>query len=537
MRMRKEVFILNIDDILPNRFQPRIKFDEKAILELSESIKKHGVIQPIIVRKIADKYEIIAGERRYKASVIAGRKTIPAIITDIDDKESAEVALTENVQRQDMTPIEEALSYKKILDMGYLNQSELAIKLGKTQSTIANKLRLLNLSDEVQEALLEEQISERHARSLLRLPKEEQPNILNRIIKERLTVRKTDQLINSILNPNENEIKEEKGDNMNNNFNEVNNNFNIPSEPIIDNSNNNQNPGFMNIDNIANNAQDIQPVQNNGVGEKEPFNPFGVQEPVQPEKPAFNPFGAPEQPQGGFNPFSMNEAPAAPQPEPVQPEAPAFNPFGGAPKQPQGFNPFSMNEVPAAPQPEPAQPEAPAFNPFGAPEQPQGGFNPFSMNEAPAAPQPEPVQQEAPAFNPFSAPEQPQGGFNPFSMNEAPAAPQPEPVQQEAPAFNPFGGAPEQPQGGFNPFETSQSIPEVNPAPFVSTPNYPLPETQELTPLMPEVDNKQQRVDLNTVINTMRDCIKQIEGMGYKVDSDELDLPGTYEFTIKIDKN
>ena len=158
MRMRKEVFILNIDDILPNRFQPRIKFDEKAILELSESIKKHGVIQPIIVRKIADKYEIIAGERRYKASVIAGRKTIPAIITDIDDKESAEVALTENVQRQDMTPIEEALSYKKILDMGYLNQSELAIKLGKTQSTIANKLRLLNLSDEVQEALLEEQI-------------------------------------------------------------------------------------------------------------------------------------------------------------------------------------------------------------------------------------------------------------------------------------------------------------------------------------------------------------------------------------------
>ncbi len=537
MRMRKEVFILNIDDILPNRFQPRIKFDEKAILELSESIKKHGVIQPIIVRKIADKYEIIAGERRYKASVIAGRKTIPAIITDIDDKESAEVALTENVQRQDMTPIEEALSYKKILDMGYLNQSELAIKLGKTQSTIANKLRLLNLSDEVQEALLEEQISERHARSLLRLPKEEQPNILNRIIKERLTVRKTDQLINSILNPSKNEIKEEKGDNMNNNFNEVNNNFNIPSEPIIDNSNNNQNPGFMNIDNIANNAQDIQPVQNNGVGEKEPFNPFGVQAPEQPAAPAFNPFGgAPEQPQGGFNPFSMNEAPAAPQPEPAPPAAPAFNPFG-TPEQPQGFNPFSMNEVPAAPQPEQVQPEAPAFNPFGAPEQPQGGFNPFSMNEAPAAPQPEPVQPEAPAFNPFGgAPEQPQGGFNPFSMNEAPAAPQPEPVQPEATSFNPFG-APEQPQGGFNPFETNQSIPEVNPAPFVSTPNYPLPETQELTPLMPEVDNKQQRVDLNTVINTMRDCIKQIEGMGYKVDSDELDLPGTYEFTIKIDKN
>ena len=484
MRMRKEVFILNIDDILPNRFQPRIKFDEKAILELSESIKKHGVIQPIIVRKIADKYEIIAGERRYKASVIAGRKTIPAIITDIDDKESAEVALTENVQRQDMTPIEEALSYKKILDMGYLNQSELAVKLGKTQSTIANKLRLLNLSDEVQEALLEEQISERHARSLLRLPKEEQPNVLKRIIKERLTVRKTDQLINSMLNNDEDsstqKIKEEKGDTMNNNFNDINNNFNIPSEPIIDNSTNNQNPGFMNIDSIANNAKDIQTSQNNMVGEKTPFNPFaGPQEASQPE---------------GFNPFNMNNQQPAPAP---QPQEPAFNPFGAPQETPksEGFNPFNMN----APQPEPVQqPQEPAFNPFGAPQEaPKSeGFN--HMN----APQPEPVQQpQEPAFNPFGAP-------------------------QEA-------SKPEE----FNPFNMNQNMSEINPTPFVSTPNYPLPETQELTPLMPEVDNQKNKVDLNTVINTMRDCIRQIEGFGYKVDSDELDLPNSYEFTIKIDKN
>ena len=152
MDMEKEVKILNLDDILPNRFQPRIKFNETAILELAESIKEHGVIQPIVVRKISDKYEIIAGERRYKASVLAGKTTIPAIITNLDDKNSAEIALIENVQRQDLTPIEEAISYKKILDMGYLNQSDLADKLGKTQSTIANKLRLLNLAEEVQEA-------------------------------------------------------------------------------------------------------------------------------------------------------------------------------------------------------------------------------------------------------------------------------------------------------------------------------------------------------------------------------------------------
>ena len=200
MRIGKEVLILNLDDVLPNRFQPRITFDEKAIMELTESIKEHGVIQPIVVRRVADKYEIIAGERRYKASVLAGKKSIPAILADLNDRDSAEVALIENVQRQDLTPIEEAVSYRKILDMGYLTQEQLADKLGKTQSTVSNKLRLLNLDDDVQEALLDEKISERHARSLLKIDsKQQQKEILEKIIKERLTVKKTDELINKIL--------------------------------------------------------------------------------------------------------------------------------------------------------------------------------------------------------------------------------------------------------------------------------------------------------------------------------------------------
>ena len=162
--METKVVELNLNDVLPNRFQPRITFSEESIQALAESIKIHGVIQPIVVRNIGDKYEIIAGERRYKASVLAGKQTIPAIITDLNEKDSAEVAIIENVQRKDLTPIEEAISYKKILDMGYLTQDSLALKLGKTQSTIANKLRLLNLDDDVQEALLNEKISERHAR-------------------------------------------------------------------------------------------------------------------------------------------------------------------------------------------------------------------------------------------------------------------------------------------------------------------------------------------------------------------------------------
>lgn len=197
----KKVVELNIQDVLPNRFQPRIKFNEEAISELSKSIKEHGVIQPIVVRPIGDKYEIIAGERRYKASCMADLKTIPAIITDLNDKDSAEVALIENVQRENLTPIEEAISYKKILDMGYITQDALASKLGKTQSTVANKLRLLNLDDEVQEALLNEKISERHARSLLKLQdKEQQRQMLNKIVNERLTVRRADEEIEKLLN-------------------------------------------------------------------------------------------------------------------------------------------------------------------------------------------------------------------------------------------------------------------------------------------------------------------------------------------------
>ena len=226
MSTEKKVVEINVQDILPNRFQPRIKFDEEAISDLSASIKEHGVIQPLVVRQVGDKYEIIAGERRYKASVMAGLETVPAIITKLNDKDSAEVALIENVQRQNLTPIEEAVSYKKILDMGYLTQEQLANKLGKSQSALANKLRLLNLSDDVQEALLNGQISERHARSLLKLNnKKQQIKMLNRIIDERLTVRRTDEEIDKMLNElfeaDDNEIETEKEIDVTNNIDDV----------------------------------------------------------------------------------------------------------------------------------------------------------------------------------------------------------------------------------------------------------------------------------------------------------------------------
>ena len=225
MNMEEKILQIPIEDIIPNRFQPRLTFDDKALQELSSSIKQHGIIQPLVLRKLGDKYEIIAGERRYKAAQMAGLTTVPAVISNIDDDKSAEVALIENIQRKNLTAIEEAKSYKNLLDRGYLTQEQLAEKLGVSQSTIANKLRLLNLDEEVQDALLNEKISERHARALLTLPtKEDQIKWLNKILTDRLTVRQLDIELKKALNkdseddgsdiplvnltPNINEIKE-----------------------------------------------------------------------------------------------------------------------------------------------------------------------------------------------------------------------------------------------------------------------------------------------------------------------------------------
>ncbi|MBO5376263.1 MAG: ParB/RepB/Spo0J family partition protein [Bacilli bacterium] len=205
MDSNNEVVYLYLDDIIPNRFQPREVFDDQALKELAVSIKEHGVIQPIIVRKVENKYEIIAGERRYKASTMAGLTKIPAIVKNLDDKESSKVALIENLQRRDLTPIEEARTYQKILELeSNMTQEQLAQTMGKTQSVVSNKLRLLALPDEVQDALLKEKISERHARSLLNIEnKNDQIKMLDRIIAERMTVRELDKEIKS-MNDNQN---------------------------------------------------------------------------------------------------------------------------------------------------------------------------------------------------------------------------------------------------------------------------------------------------------------------------------------------
>lgn len=193
---KDEIVFLHLDDIIPNRFQPREVFDERALKELAVSIKEHGVIQPIIVRNVNGKYEIIAGERRYKASALAGLTKIPAIVRQLDDKESSKVALLENLQRKNLNAIEEARTYQKILELDEMTQEELAKTMGKSQSAVANKIRLLNLPDEIQDAVLKERISERHARALLNVPDaKKQKEYLNKIINERIPVRKLEKMI------------------------------------------------------------------------------------------------------------------------------------------------------------------------------------------------------------------------------------------------------------------------------------------------------------------------------------------------------
>lgn len=196
MNSDKNITNIDIDKIIPNRFQPRLIFDEKLLENLAASIEKHGIIQPLIVRPLNDKFEIIAGERRYKAACLCGLKTVPVIIKQIPDSKSAELAVIENVQRKDLNPIEEAKSYKNLLNNNNQTQEQLAKELGINQSTIANKLRLLNLTNEVQEALSYEKISERHARALLKINNEaKQIELLNRTINERLTVKDLDNII------------------------------------------------------------------------------------------------------------------------------------------------------------------------------------------------------------------------------------------------------------------------------------------------------------------------------------------------------
>ncbi len=193
------IMMLRIGQIVANPFQPRVKFNETALKELAQSIKKLGIIQPITVRKTAvDKYQLISGERRFRASQIAGLEEIPAYVRTADDESMLEMALVENIQRENLDPIEIAISYKRLMEECSLTQEELSLKVGKNRSTVTNYMRLLKLPGEVQLGLIEKQITMGHARALINAGNEAlQIKIFKQIIKDDLSVRKVEELVRS----------------------------------------------------------------------------------------------------------------------------------------------------------------------------------------------------------------------------------------------------------------------------------------------------------------------------------------------------
>ncbi len=195
----KNEMMVKIGQIEPNRGQPRKEFNEDALIELAESIKQYGIIQPLIVKKREQYYEIVAGERRWRAAKMAGLKEIPVIVKDYTEQEVAEIALIENLQREDLNPIEEAMAYKRLLEEFHLKQDEVAEKVSKSRVAVTNALRLLKLSEKVQKMLIDDMISSGHARALLAVENEEkQYMIAMKIFDEKLSVRETEKLVKNL---------------------------------------------------------------------------------------------------------------------------------------------------------------------------------------------------------------------------------------------------------------------------------------------------------------------------------------------------
>ena len=582
--INKVVYLSN-NDILPNRFQPRKYFDEEEIMQLSESIKEHGVINPIIVRKLGDKYELVAGERRYKANILAGNDDIPAIIMDVNDKESSEIAVVENIQRKDLNAIEEAISYKRILDIGYMTQEQLAQKMGKSQSAIANKIRLLKLSDEVQDALMKKQISERHARSLLKLESQKKQNeLLERIINERLTVRKTDEEIEK----------------MNNNMNSFNNIYNnVPNNnpeqltPIM--------PG-TNISDVNISGGNNEQIQNNEITNQvvEPVMPSAINvEPSVTTIPSTPMYPQKEQPViGAEQSINQNEIPTTVEPQ-VIPTVSIDDVLAKA-NQPsvvgnQAFkdsNIVSSNELENNTQ---INNSMNLDNNFGMP------------NLSPINEEPTPISNQ----NEFNIPDlspinEPANGINDNKSIESTEFVTPAPVELQSninesvnfgvPSFNTTGENSNSvddllsstnntinqtdtndSNSTFTPFNLNRDNntinSPINTSPIIDTtinennqnsigtnnsidglsttkiqpePNQqfePVPEpiivndyNDQYDPIMPKQQNQQPTIDFKTIISLIRKCSQAIENSGYKIETEEYNLDNLYQVVFKIEK-
>ena len=208
---KDKVVMVKIAEVEPSRKQPRKQFDEDALLELAESIKQFGVLQPLLVQKKEDYYEIIAGERRWRASKLAGIKDIPVMVKDFSDQEAVEISLIENIQRENLNPIEEAAAYKRLIEEFHLKQDTIAERVSKSRTAVTNSMRLLKLDERVQQMLIDEMLTTGHARALLAIEdKELQYAAAVKVFDEKLSVRETEKLVKDVLNPHQKDTEKEK---------------------------------------------------------------------------------------------------------------------------------------------------------------------------------------------------------------------------------------------------------------------------------------------------------------------------------------
>jgi len=553
--------VINISDILPNRFQPRIKFDEPKLYELADSIKKYGVIQPIVVRPVNGRYEIIAGERRFKASKIADKTTIPAIIVNLTDKVAEEIALLENVQRQQLSPIEEAVSYKRILDMGYITKEELSNKIGKSQSAITKKIRLLNLDDQVQEYLLNNKISERHARSLLRInDKEKQVEMLHRIVNERLTVKKTDREISKLLEILPEESNVVLNNSINNQSRDIENLFD-DFDSKKENSIEERGQSFMDIDKIMHEAKDInqtEPPKNiSQLMKQDP-----TVQPLPTEQDNLNtskPIKNSELEQSRFFNLNMQQ----PEPTPVKSE-PINNPvtFDSIFNQP--VSPTTSNNTQNNVQ-DNSFPISDSTREISEPiknsESEQNSFLNSNMQ------QPEPVKAESittPETIPTISDEAKQtissAIADAFKNNQVENSKPSNPVNNNSSIEDELDNFSNIPSADI--YSSNTDTPIVEPIPVVSEPinNTSLENSNSIpfTPIQPisnlsdvnydepstissgivqPIKTVNSQANFSQVVKILRDCANQIEQLGYYINVDEMDLGNQYKTTFTINKD
>ena len=201
-RQKKVPMMVKISMVEPNQNQPRKQFDEDALLELTESVKQCGILQPLLVSEKKDYYEIIAGERRWRAAKLAGLKEVPVIVKEFSEQELVEISLIENIQREDLNAVEEAMAYKRLMDEFHLKQDEIADRVGKSRTAVTNSMRLLKLSAKVQQMLIDEMITAGHARAILAVSDmEKQESLAMRVFDEKLSVRETEKLVKAVLAP------------------------------------------------------------------------------------------------------------------------------------------------------------------------------------------------------------------------------------------------------------------------------------------------------------------------------------------------